>query len=128
MRLRLFLLSVFLAGGIVVACAPKGQAPVEGGVPVKQVSGHPPLTEQEKLMPCASCHKEETPDIYDEWFNSVHGLDNVKCYQCHGTFENFEVRPEPARCMPCHAKQVQTAPKDKSCTQCHPAHKFSVHK
>ncbi|OAG28046.1 multiheme C-type cytochrome [Thermodesulfatator autotrophicus] len=127
MRLKLFLLSAFLAGGVIVACAPKGQAPMED-VQAKQSLTHPPLTEQEKLMPCASCHKEETPDIYDEWFHSAHGIANVKCYQCHGTFENFVVRPEPARCMPCHAEQVKTAPKGKSCEACHPAHKFSVHK
>ncbi len=118
---------MLLAGGMIVSCAPKGQAPVqETAKPA--VSEHPPLTDQEKLMPCASCHRDETPEIYDEWFNSVHGIANVKCFQCHGTYEDFEAVPGPSRCMPCHAEQVKTAPKDKNCSACHPAHKFTVHK
>ncbi len=89
---------------------------------------HPPLSEEEKLLPCASCHKDVTPEIYKEWYNSRHGLDNVKCFQCHGTYENFEVVPSVSHCMPCHAKEVTHSPKDKNCAACHPAHKFSVHK
>ncbi len=88
---------------------------------------HPELSAQEKLTPCSSCHREVTPEIYEEWFNSRHGLDNVKCFQCHGTYENFELYPSAGRCAACHAREVAHAPKDKACWACHPAHKFSVH-
>ena len=90
--------------------------------------GHPELSEQEMLIPCAQCHQEVTPMIYNEWYQSRHGLDNVKCFQCHGTYENFELKPSVGRCASCHAKEVEHSPKDKDCSVCHPAHKFSVHK
>ena len=89
---------------------------------------HPELSEQEKLIPCASCHKEVTPEIYAQWYKSRHGLDNVKCFQCHGTYENFQVEPSVGRCASCHAKEVRHSPRDKKCWACHPAHKFSVHR
>lgn len=44
---------------------------------------HPELSEQEMLMACADCHREATPDIEKEWYDSVHGIAMVKCYQCH---------------------------------------------
>ena len=94
----------------------------------KALKTHPSLSEEEKLLPCASCHRDVTPEIYEEWYKSRHGLDNVKCFQCHGTYENFEVIPAASRCMPCHAREVSSAPQDKNCAACHPAHKFSVHK
>ena len=95
---------------------------------IKAAQGHPELSEQEKLIPCAQCHQEVTPEIYQEWFQSRHGLDNVKCFQCHGTYENFEKIPSRDRCAPCHAQQVSHSPKDKACAACHPSHKFNVHK
>ena len=88
---------------------------------------HPELSDQEKLIPCAQCHQEVTPEIYQQWYQSRHGLDNVKCFQCHGTYENFQKIPSPDRCAPCHAKQVAHSPKDKNCSLCHPGHKFNVH-
>jgi len=94
----------------------------------KKMAVHPKLTEQEKLMACNQCHKEVTPEIYEEWFNSVHGIANVKCFQCHGTFENFHVTPELKKCEACHFKEVSHSPKGRSCWECHPSHKFTVHK
>ena len=42
---------------------------------------YPELSEQEMLIACADCHREATPDIEKEWFDSVHGIAMVKCYQ-----------------------------------------------
>lgn len=89
---------------------------------------HPELTEQEKLIACNQCHKDVTPEVYEEWYNSVHGIANVKCFQCHGTFEDFHVTPELKKCEACHAKEVAHSPKDKRCWECHAAHRFTVHK
>ena len=126
------LLSLWLAG-----CGATGQTTVQKACPSRAEAAatqeapknvHPALSEEEKLLPCASCHRDVTPEIYEEWYKSRHGLDNVKCFQCHGTYENFEVIPSASRCMPCHARQVTSAPSGKDCAACHPAHKFSVHK
>ncbi|NPB09745.1 MAG: multiheme C-type cytochrome [Thermodesulfobacteria bacterium] len=125
MRNILALMVLFL-GLFLVACqtgkASKTQA---AAAPSAQ---HPELSAREKLIPCATCHREVTPEIYEEWYNSLHGLDNVKCFQCHGTYENFAVEPPIGRCAACHAREVTHAPKNKACWDCHPAHKFTVHR
>ena len=89
---------------------------------------HPEVSEQEKLMPCFECHKEATPDIEKEWYNSRHGIANVKCYQCHGTFENMEKEPSDDRCYVCHAGAKNHTKPGKACWECHPAHNFPVKK
>ncbi len=138
MRLKILLPGMILSLWL-VACGTTGQTTTAQKVcpEAEKVSAetkqmvsnvHPALSEEEKLLPCASCHREVTPEIYKEWRESRHGIANVKCFQCHGTYENFEVVPATSSCMPCHAKEVTTAPKDKDCAACHPAHKFSVHK
>jgi uncharacterized paraquat-inducible protein A len=88
---------------------------------------HPMVTEQDKLMPCHECHKTSTPRVYQEWFESVHGIGNVKCYQCHGTFENMQRVPDVNRCAVCHAEAFGHS-ENKPCWQCHKAHRFQVSK
>ena len=90
--------------------------------------GHPQLSEQEMLMDCADCHREATPAIEKEWFDSVHGIAMVKCYQCHGTFENFAVTPARATCGACHADMLQKCAQDKPCWECHVPHAFKEKK
>lgn len=85
---------------------------------------HPKITEQEKLIPCFECHQQATPEVYKEWFSSLHGIGMVKCYQCHGTYENFKVEPAVADCATCHADMVDKCPKDKKCWSCHTPHSF----
>ena len=94
----------------------------------KNLYKHPKLSPQQKLIACATCHKEVTPKIYRQWYNSGHGLDNVKCFQCHGTYENFRAVPDESTCAACHAKEYTNSISGKTCWQCHPAHKFTVHK
>jgi len=94
----------------------------------KTLRKHPKLSSQQKLIACATCHKEVTPKIYKQWYNSGHGLDNVKCFQCHGTYENFRAIPDPSTCAACHAKEYKKSVTGKTCWQCHPAHRFTVHK
>ncbi len=125
-RWKILFLSV-LIGLFLVACE-TGKVDEKTTPALKAPVGHPQLSAEEKLMPCSACHREVTPEIYQEWFNSRHGLANVKCFQCHGTYENFEAEPSVGRCASCHAKEVAHAPKDKKCWACHPVHKFTVHK
>jgi hypothetical protein len=98
----------------------------------KRVEKHPSLTEQEKLVVCSACHKDATPQVYKEWYNSRHGIGNVKCFQCHGTFEDFHVTPPMIKCEACHSKEVTSATTKKACWECHSPHAFGhlarVHK
>ncbi len=94
----------------------------------KPSAKHPALSEQEKLTPCAQCHKDVTPDVYKDWYDSVHGIANVKCFQCHGTYENFRIVPDETQCAVCHNQQYLKRPADRKCWVCHPAHNFFVHK
>jgi hypothetical protein len=106
-----------LAGLVATATA------VEKGKPV-----HPQLSEQEMLMDCADCHREATPAVEKEWFDSVHGIAMVKCYQCHGTFEDFAVSPARATCGACHADMLEKCAQDKPCWECHVPHAFKEKK
>ena len=92
-------------------------------------SAHPELSENEMLIPCASCHQENSPDIYQQWFDSVHGIGMVKCYQCHGTFETFKVTPTVQDCDTCHAGMSgKDHTEDKLCWECHAPHLFKASK
>ena len=89
---------------------------------------HPQLSEQEMLIDCAECHKTATPQVEKEWFDSLHGLAMVKCYQCHGTFESFTVTPSKENCAICHADMMKKCSQEKSCWQCHTPHTFKAKK
>lgn len=93
-----------------------------------EAMSHPELSEQEMLIACADCHKDATPEVEKQWFDSVHGIAMVKCYQCHGTFETFKVTPTKADCATCHANMLEKCPQDKPCWECHVPHSFNGHK
>lgn len=112
-------------------CPEKDQATEESGSPTGPVSqgvlaDHPEMTEQEMYIPCSSCHKDETPEIYAQWWDSGHGIGNVKCYQCHGTYENMVVVPSNNDCEVCHADWMgDDHTEGRTCWQCHKAHEFT---
>lgn len=85
---------------------------------------HPELSEQEMLVSCADCHREVTPEVEKQWFDSVHGIAMVKCYQCHGTFESFTVTPTRQNCGTCHTNMLEKCPDNKPCWECHIPHSF----
>lgn len=89
---------------------------------------HPETSEQEMLISCAECHKEATPEIEKQWYDSVHGIAMVKCYQCHGTFETFKVTPDKADCATCHVDQLTKCSQEKECWECHVPHSFKAKK
>ncbi len=125
------LMLIFVLSAVLVACSTTTSTAKKGapGPTAKvQVDQHPPLSQQEKLVPCSQCHKDVTPNVYKEWYASLHGLDNVKCFQCHGTFEDFHVTPPIMKCEACHAQQVEKMKVKKACWECHPAHGFNEHK
>ena len=115
--LALFLLALLVA---FAACS---WPPVEPSV---VAAGHPALSAQDMLIPCSSCHQEVTPGVYSEWYASTHGLDNVKCYQCHGTYENLSVTPDMDRsCGACHANKLGDHTGNRLCWDCHTPHSFT---
>jgi hypothetical protein len=119
-------LSVLLTASAVFVCVTFS---VATGLAGSQEAGmHPELTEQPKLMPCSECHKSETPEIYKQWYDSRHGIGMVKCYQCHGTFENLVTVPEVSTCGFCHTDMLEKCPSDKTCWQCHASHSFEIQK
>ena len=107
---------------VLVACGGTGKGPQATKV---QPKGHPQLSAAERLQPCYQCHKEVTPGIYEEWYESRHGIGQVRCFQCHGGYDDFKVVPDRSRCGICHMKALENCPPDKSCWACHPAHEFT---
>ncbi len=116
---------LFLAAG----CVGKGAAP---GPSATQASGvpadHPQLSKADMQQQCFECHRDVTPDIYKEWWNSPHGIDNVRCFQCHGTYGAMKRVPDQAVCASCHNGEYHKRPEGSTCWQCHPAHAFHAHK
>ncbi len=110
---------VALAGVLLVASWVSGASSAE--------SAHPELSEAEMLIPCSSCHQENTPDIYQQWYDSNHGIGMVKCYQCHGTFETFVVSPPVQNCDTCHGGMSgEDHTEGKICWECHAPHLFKA--
>jgi len=90
-------------------------------------TGHPTLSDQEQLIACSECHQQRTPQVYTEWYASTHGIATVKCYQCHGTYENLAVTPDMNQsCGACHADKLGDHTGDQRCWECHDVHSFSV--
>ncbi|MEO2068267.1 MAG: multiheme c-type cytochrome [Desulfurobacteriaceae bacterium] len=102
---------------------------------------HPMSPEAIKNLPlqqqqCRVCHQAVTPEVYKQWANSKHAVANVRCFQCHGTFEDFHKIPPIEKCAACHFEEVETM-KQKApsmpgmpgmkCWTCHTAHVFQFH-
>ncbi len=121
LKLCLLVITVAVASACTAGASKKASTSTKMGT-------HPELSAQEKLTPCAQCHKDATPEIYKEWYDSVHGIANVKCFQCHGTYEDLKVSPDETHCAACHNAQYLKRPSDKKCWDCHPAHHFFIHR
>lgn len=87
-------------------------------------TAHPELSEQDMLIACSECHRQATPEVEKKWFDSVHGIAMVKCYQCHGTLDSFRLTPTREDCATCHANMLEKCPQDKPCRECHVLHSF----
>ena len=133
MKKLLVAAAVLAVVAAVVGCAtktppaPETVSPPSPAKAVPVAAEHPQLSEQETYIACSDCHRDVTPEIVDQWWGSGHGIGNVKCYQCHGTYENMMRVPDMANCAICHEAQVSGHAEGKTCWQCHPAHGFSGH-
>lgn len=89
---------------------------------------------------CALCHapgstEEITADpaAYTEWYNSLHGLNNVSCLTCHGDEATFKPDSDVNKCLSCHPNQTTTINAKVNvennglvCTSCHQVHTFTA--
>ena len=130
-------LVVLVAGGLSLAyAAGTGPGPATSGPALQQTDQHPGYPENREELEattCRECHMEVTPDVYKDWSSSKHGVDNVRCFVCHGDFQTFKKSPGPETCRGCHAKQYDAirlpeGKTAKTCWSCHPTHALSVHK
>jgi len=67
---------------------------------------------------CMTCHKEKSPGLYRQWFDSQHAAHNVTCLSCHqarrgdkDAFEHYGASiatlVTPADCGRCHAREAE---------------------
>ncbi len=67
---------------------------------------------------CMTCHKEKSPGLYKQWFDSEHAAHNVTCLGCHqakkgeaDAFTHYDatiaILVTPADCGRCHPKAAE---------------------
>lgn len=92
---------------------------------------------EDQQIDCYGCHQKVSPKVAQNWYESKHGMDLVKCALCHGSPDNkgaipFSAKPDPdVVCVRCHDPAIKTM-KDKfglraDCYSCHPFHENSLH-
>ncbi|NPA94668.1 MAG: hypothetical protein GXO58_04495 [Thermodesulfobacteria bacterium] len=115
----LSLLAGMLLAGSSVAMADQHPLPPD------TIAKLPPQQQQ-----CRVCHQQTTPKVYKEWARSKHAVANVRCFQCHGTLDDFHKTPPIEKCMACHYHEVETMQKKApgmKCWTCHTPHVFQFH-
>jgi hypothetical protein len=95
------------------------------------------LDSPEALADCYECHKKATPKVAQDWYESKHGVQLVKCFMCHGQPDGkgalpYAANPDPdVTCQRCHDPSIQRMTAkfglSKSCGECHPFHQNSIH-
>jgi hypothetical protein len=66
---------------------------------------------------CMTCHKEVSRGLYQQWYNSAHGIHKVTCIDCHGAAEEDSVAfmhegaliatmVTPRDCSVCHEREA----------------------
>ncbi len=123
--------AVFLSMVVAIAVAallvgPVGAARPEGS---GEKIAHPAV---EGDTDCAGCHRDLHPEVVGDWTAGKHGLNNVKCFICHGSVgADFRATPSATSCVGCHDSQVASmsnpAMEGRSCYGCHTSHRLSPH-
>jgi len=95
------------------------------------------LVAPDSAADCYECHKKATPKIAEDWYQSKHGVQLMKCFVCHGQPDGkgsvpWAVVPSPkAVCQKCHDPAMQRMRKkygiEPDCYACHPFHQNSLH-
>jgi hypothetical protein len=135
--MRRYLGTMFVAAAtLALAFAGAGVAATPGGGPAGQAASQAPAHPQvEAAQDCETCHREKTPAVVERWEKSVHGMNSVKCFVCHGSIgsPDFTTRPAMSKCDACHSEQVATMKSSlpilqgKTCFTCHDPHALNPH-
>ena len=109
-------------------------------IPVSLALAEEPSTHANSPRPpCAGCHRDTTPGIYDAWDLSAHAMANVLCTDCHQSDTQVAHSARSPRtsvgsetCGPCHSgafmghklgahSRALDAPgaRSRQCAQCH---------
>ncbi len=67
---------------------------------------------------CMTCHKEKSPGLYNQWYNSAHAVNDVTCLECHLADESEDdaflhydtyiaTLVTPADCGMCHYLEAE---------------------
>jgi cytochrome c553 len=105
--------------------------------PTVRCEGGKHLDSPEALADCYECHKKATPKVAQDWYESKHGIQLVKCFMCHGQPDGkgalpYAANPDPiVTCQRCHEPSIQRMTAKfglvKGCAECHPFHQNSIH-
>ena len=92
---------------------------------------------EDQQVDCYGCHQKISPKTAQNWYESKHGVDLVKCAMCHGSPDNkgsipFSAKPSPDLiCVRCHDPAIKTMRERHGvradCYGCHPVHQRSLH-
>ncbi len=95
------------------------------------------VEDPEKYADCTSCHLKVTAQVTQDWFESKHGVNLVKCVVCHGQPDGkgaipFAAKPNAKEiCARCHAPAMDRMTAkfgtDLDCNTCHPRHQNPMH-
>lgn len=95
------------------------------------------LDSPDTLADCYECHKKATPKVAQDWLESKHGVQLVKCFMCHGQPDGkgalpFALNPDPVvTCQRCHEPSMHRMTVKfgltRACGDCHPFHQNSIH-
>ena len=95
------------------------------------------LDSPEALADCYECHLKATPKVAQDWYESKHGVQLVKCFMCHGQPDGKGSLPfaaKPARrhhLHRCHDTSIQEMEAkyglQPRLLECHPFHQNSIH-
>ena len=63
---------------------------------------------------CMACHKQKTPGLYNQWYQSSHALHQVTCLECHGADS------KDVDAFDHYGTTIATLVTPKDCGRCHP--------
>ena len=108
-----------------------------GLVSLSQAKNVQHLVASDSAADCYECHKYVTPRVAQNWLESKHGVQLMKCFVCHGQPDGkgsipFLVKPDPVDvCAKCHDPAMKRMKAkfgvEKGCYECHPFHQNSLH-
>jgi len=94
------------------------------------------LDAPERMGDCYDCHVKVTPKLAQEWYESKHGVNLVRCQACHGQPDGkgsiaFSRAPSASGCASCHSLSINRMEakfgKRDDCSSCHPNHTSPIH-